>query len=149
MVVWDGTQSQLPDAAGLAGSQAGMQKPPGGRGVLRITKRDCPFVGPAPIQSRGDWSTGDWSASSGRSGATVLMGGILSSSPRPRTRLPDDRYAVFLIMPAKSSNPARPPQRLQWLPYHMAIASGGKSSCPACSLPEDETRGDDQHRSAY
>jgi hypothetical protein len=35
------------------------------------------------------------STSSGRSGDTVLMGGILSSSPR--TRLPDDRYTVFLI----------------------------------------------------
>jgi hypothetical protein len=47
------------------------------------------------------------STSSGRSGATVLMAGVLSSSQR--TRLPDDRHPAFLIMPAALSSALPPP----------------------------------------
>ena len=62
------------------------------------------------------------STSSGISGVTVLMAGILSSSPR--TRLPDhtddsDRSTAFLIMPATLSNA---PAAAAAVP-HIAIAS--------------------------
>ena len=82
------------------------------------------------------------SISIGRSGATVLMAGILSSSPR--TRLPDDRYTAFLIMPATLSNASAAAAAV---PYSDCV--GGKSSCLAFSLPENEIpAGDDQHRGA-
>ena len=75
------------------------------------------------------------------------MGRILSSSPR--TRLPDDQYTVFLIMPATLSNASAAAvavAAVAAVPYGDCV--GGKSSCLAFSLPENETRGDDQHRSA-
>ena len=75
------------------------------------------------------------------------MGGILSSSPR--TRLPNDRYTAFLIMPVALSNAsaaAAAAAAVAAVPYGDCVA--GKSSCLALSLPENETRGDDQHRSA-
>ena len=77
------------------------------------------------------------------------MAGILSSSPR--TRLPDDQYTVFLIMPATLSNAsaaAAAAAAVAAVPYGDCVA--GKSSCLAVSLPENdsllenETRGDDQ-----
>jgi hypothetical protein len=66
------------------------------------------------------------------------MAGILSSSPR--TRLPDDRNTVFLIMPATLSNASAAAAAV------VAVAAvshsncvGDESFCPAVSLPENET----------
>ncbi len=99
-----------------------------------------------------------WSTSSGRSGATVLMAGILSSSPR--TRLPDDRYAAFLIMPATLFNASAAAAAVAATaqPYPMEIASGTRASAwrfrfrktrPAATIgivahAEDMTRPRDQ-----
>ena len=64
---------------------------------------------------------------SGRSGA-VWMGGILSSSLR--TRLPDDQYTVFLIMPATLSNAST-----------AAAAAAAVAAVPHSDCAGDESRG--------
>ncbi len=63
-----------------------------------------------------------------KSGATVLTGGILSSSPR--TRLPDYRYTAFLIMPETLSNAsaaAAAAAAVAPVPYSKCV--GAESSC--------------------
>jgi hypothetical protein len=69
---------------------------------------------------------------SGRSGATVLMAGILSSSPR--TRLPNDQYTAFLIMPATLSNASATAAAVT---YSDCVGGKTRSSCLAFPLPEN------------
>ena len=66
------------------------------------------------------------------------MAGILSSSPR--TRLLDDRYTAFLIMPATlstASAAAAAAAAVAAVPYSKCV--GAESSCLVLSLPENET----------
>ena len=76
------------------------------------------------------------STSSGRSGAAVLMEGILSSSPR--TRLPDERYTAFLIMPVALSNAsvaAAAVAAVAAVPHSDCVRD--ESFCLGGSLPEN------------
>ena len=89
--------------------------------------------------------------SSGRSGATVLMAGSLSSSPR--TRLTDDRYTDFSIMPATLSNAsaaAAAAAAVATVPHSDSVRdeSSGLLSGVFASGGTRDARGDDQHRSA-
>jgi hypothetical protein len=100
--------------------------------VLTTDRRGCPYSGARRAADREP---------------TVLMAGILSSSPR--TRRPDDRYAAFLIMPAtlpNASTSAAAVAAAAAVPHRDCV--GDESFCLAISLPENETRGDDRHRSA-
>ena len=66
------------------------------------------------------------------------MAGVLASSPR--TRLPDDRYTAFLIMPATLSNASAAAAAVAagvTVPHGDGI--GDESSCLAGSIPENET----------
>jgi hypothetical protein len=74
------------------------------------------------------------------------MAGILSSSPR--TRRPDDRYAAFLIMPATLSNASASAAAVAAAAVPHGDCVGDESFFQAISLLENETRGDDRHRSA-
>ena len=70
---------------------------------VRVPNIRKAFVGAQGVSDHGSTRLSIFrSTSSGRSAPAVLMAGILSSSPR--TRLPDDRYTAFLIIPATLSN---------------------------------------------
>ena len=55
----------------------------------------------------------------------------------PRTRLPDDRYTAFLIMPATLSNASAAETAIEPVPH--SKCAGAESSCLVLSMPENET----------
>ena len=75
-----------------------------------------------------------------------MIAGTLS----PRTRLPDDRYTAFLIMPATlSSASAAAAAAAAVAALSHSDCVGDEGSCLAISLPENETPAGDYQQMSW
>ena len=64
----------------------------------------------------------------------------------PGSRLPDDRYTTFLIVPATLSNASAAAAAVAAVCH--SDGAGGKSSCPGFASGKRDVRGNDLHRSS-